>query len=61
MTISDHSAITFILQSKEYVQRGPGFWKINNSVLNDEKFVQDLSSRIPEFKKKYVYLEVKGL
>jgi len=55
-TISDHSAITFTLQSKEYVQRGPGFWKINNSVLNDEKFVQD--TRV---KKKYVYLEDKGL
>jgi len=32
LTISDHSAITFHLQSKEYVQRGPGFWKINNSL-----------------------------
>ena len=60
-TLSDHSAITFSLQSKEYVQRGPGFWKINNSVLNDDKFVRDLSSKIPEFKRKYNYLEDRGL
>ena len=45
-TISDHSAITFHLQSKKYVQRGPGFWKINNSLLSDERFAQDLSSKI---------------
>ena len=32
-TISDHSAITFTLQSKEYAKRGPGFWKINNVSL----------------------------
>ena len=39
----------------------PGFWKINNSVLNDDKFAQDLSSKIPEFKRKYNYLEDRGL
>ena len=60
-TISDHSAITFHLQSKDYVQRGPGFWKINNSVLSDERFVQDLLSKIPEFKTKHDYLDDKGL
>ena len=59
-TISDHSAITHGLQSKEYVQRGPGFWKINNSHLSDERFIQDLSSKIPEFKTKHDYLDDKG-
>ena len=39
----------------------PGFWKINNSVLNDDKFLQDLSSKIPKFKRKYNYLEDRGL
>ena len=60
-TISDHSAITLHLQSKEYVQRGPGFWKINNSLLSDERFIWDLSSKIPEFKTKHDYLDNKGL
>ena len=31
-TFSDHSAVSFVLQSKEYAKRGPGFWKINNSL-----------------------------
>jgi len=52
-TLSDHSAVTFHLQSKEYVQQGPGFWKINNSLLSDERFVQDLSGKIPEFEAKH--------
>ena len=34
--ISDHSTITLYLQSKEYVQLGPDFWKINNSLLSDK-------------------------
>ena len=60
-TLSDHSAIILNLQSKEYIQRGPGFWKINNSLLADEKFVQELSNRIPDFKTKHNYLDDKGL
>ena len=60
-TLSDHSAIILNLQSKEYTQRGPGFWKINNSLLHDEKFIQELSNKIPDFKTKHNYLEDKGL
>ena len=59
-TISHHSEIPFHLQSKEYVQRGRGFWKIYNSLLSDERFAQDLSSKIPEFKTKHDYLDDKG-
>ena len=60
-TRSDHFAITLHLQSKEYVQRGPGFWKRNNSLLSDERFIRDLSSKIPEFKTKHDYLDDKGI
>lgn len=60
-TLSDHSAIILNLQSKEYVQRGPGFRKINNSLLDDEKFIHELSNRIPDLKTKYNYLDDKGL
>ena len=60
-TLSDHSAIILNLQPKEYTQRGPGFWKINNSLLHDEKFIQELSNKIPDFKTKHNYLEDKGL
>ena len=60
-TISDHSAITFNLQSKEYAKRGPGFWKFNNSLLKDDTFVQNLTEKIPKFKDKHSYLTDKGL
>jgi len=60
-TFSDHSAISFVLQSEEYTKRGPGFWKINNSLLKDDKFTSELKAKIPEFKAKHNYLEDKGL
>ena len=44
--ISHHCAMTPHLQSKEYVQRGPGFWKIY---------------KIPEFKSKHDYLDDRAL
>ena len=49
-TISDHSAITFSLQSKDYAERGPGFWKINNALLKDANFIDELVSKIPKYK-----------
>ena len=60
-TFSDHSAVSFVLQSKEYAKRGPGFWKINNSLLKDDNFTAELAAKIPEYKAKHKYLENKGL
>ena len=60
-TLSDHSAIILTLRSKDYAQRGPGFWKINNSLLKDNAFIEQLENKIPEYKEKYCYLEDKGL
>ena len=60
-TLTDHSAITLTLQSKGYTQRGPGFWKFNNSLLDDHDFVDQLNNMIPVYKNKYNYLTDKGL
>ena len=60
-TLTDHSAITLTLQSKGYAQRGPGFWKFNNSLLDDHDFVDQLNNMIPAYKNKYNYLTDKGL
>ena len=60
-TLTDHSAITLTLQSKGYAQRGPGFWKFNNSLLDDLAFVEQLYNAIPAYKNKYNYLTNKGL
>ena len=37
-TFSDHSAVSLVIQTKEYTKRGLGFWKINNSLLKDHEF-----------------------
>lgn len=60
-TLTDHSAVTLTIQSQDYVRRGPGFWKINNSLLKDNTFIEQLSDKIPQFKDKYSYLSDKGL
>ena len=60
-TLSDHSAITLTLQSEGYSKRGPGFWKFNKSLLDDNTFIEQLQSTIPGFKKKHNYLIDKGL
>ena len=60
-TLTDHSAITLTLQSKGYVQRGPGFWKFNNSLLDDHDFVDQLYNMIPAYKNKYNYLTDRSL
>ena len=60
-TLTDHSAITLTLQSKGHAQRGPGFWKFNNSLLDDLAFVEQLYNAIPAYKNKHNYLTNKGL
>ena len=39
---------------------GPGFWKFNNSLFSDTKFVELLNFLIPEFAKKNHGIEDKG-
>jgi len=50
---SDHSAITLHLKSEILLQpKGPGFWKFNNSLLEDCEYVDKLREEIPLFKNK---------
>ena len=60
-TFSDHSAVSFVLQSKEYAKRGPGVWKINNSQLKNDNFTAELAAKIPDYKAKHNYLADMGL
>ena len=48
---SDHSAILLHLQEIEGCQRGPGFWKMNTSLLTDENFVQKMKEKLDQWKK----------
>ena len=59
---SDHSAITLHLRSKELKQhKGPGFWKFNSSLLEDEVYINKLRENIILFKNKYFDLDDLGL
>ena len=49
---SDHAPISFLLQILDN-QRGPGVWKINNSLLADENFVTMIKKEINVFKSIY--------
>ena len=51
---SDHFALGLSLSSEEKQdQRGPGFWKFNNSLLTDKDYTEMISKKIPEFASKY--------
>ena len=59
---SDHSAVLLFLQSGALnKKRSLGFWKINSSLLEDNAYVTELSNNIQTYRKKYAYLEDKGL
>ena len=51
----DHKAIRLNLQF-EIKKRGPGLWKFNNSLLNDDTFVDLITTNYPLICSKYAYL-----
>ena len=59
---TDHSAISLHLQARINKQRrGPGFWKFNCFLLEDDNYVNALRKNIDLFKAKYENVEDKGL
>ena len=51
---SDHSPVTIPLTAEDQgVPRVPGFWKFNNSLLENEEFVTKLKFLILNAKEKY--------
>ena len=59
---TDHSAITLHLKTEDLLQpRAPGFWKFNNSLLDDEDFTSAIRESLPDFKDKYTDLGDLGL
>ena len=36
--LSDHDFVSFVFDVPEGIKHGPGVWKLNNSLLDDEKF-----------------------
>ena len=55
---TDHSAITLHLKTEDLLQpKGPGFWKFNNSLLDDENYTSKIRESLPVFKDKYADLD----
>ena len=51
---SDHSSIMLNLQSLDQRKRsGPGFWKFNANLLEDERYVKEMRKNISCFREKY--------
>ena len=44
---TDHAAISLKLVNTLNDLKGPGFWKLNCSLLDDEDYVKDIEERIP--------------
>ena len=47
--LSDHSAVILKLRPLVGDKRGPGYWKFNNSLINDKQFVSQMNSKIEEY------------
>ena len=54
-TFSDHQSISLKLQD-DRDKRGPGIWKINNSVLNEEQYILSIKNIIENTKKNGIIL-----
>ena len=57
----DHKATFLSLEIQGDFKRGPGSWKFNNQLLEDENFVQLVNTTYPEILEKYKDLENKRL
>ena len=57
----DHKTIFLSLEIADDLKRGPGSWKFNNKLLEDERYVQLLNESYPEILDKYKDLESKQL
>ena len=44
---TDHSAISLELTNDDNQIKGPGFWKMNCALLEDDLYVDDIKSKIP--------------
>ena len=57
----DHKAILLSLKIENNFTRGPGTWKFNNSLLQDENYLQVIKDNYPLIENKYRAVENKQL
>ena len=44
---TDHAAISIEISELENEQKGPGYWKMNCSMLKDEEYVNNITEMLP--------------
>ena len=44
--LSDHDFVSFVFEIPDAIRRGPGIWKLNNSLLDDKKFCEIIRNLI---------------
>ena len=44
---TDHAAISIQLTNGENSIRGPGYWKMNTSILDEDEYLKDVAMLIP--------------
>ena len=49
---TDHSGIILKLKLQES-ERGRGYWKFNNTLLKDKKYIEDVKATLREIKNRY--------
>ena len=57
----DHDAISISLSLPNLCPRGPGFWKFNNTLLNDEQYVSRVRDTYSQARNYYCHLTDKRL
>ena len=60
---TDHSAVTLHLKTEDLLQpKAPGFWKFNNSLLDDEDFISAIRESLQDLGLKWdlIKMEIRG-
>lgn len=47
---TDHPAIELVSKDSHQRVKGPGYWKMNVSLLEDENYLNELKNNLPEWK-----------
>ena len=48
--MTDHAAIELVLKDSHQSVKGPSYWKMNVSLLEDENYLNELKNNLPEWK-----------
>ena len=57
----DHKAIYLCLSLPVTTSRGPGFWKFNNTLLDDEVYIAHIRELVPQMREKYTFVQDRQL